>query len=101
MVERLILETFCGHAKGKKMIRSSQHGLTKGKSCSNNLIAFCDEMTAMVDQQRAVTIFCLDIRKVFATVSHRISLQNLMKYGLAEQTARETGFLLVADPPPV
>lgn len=88
MMEQLIWETVAGHAKGKKVIGNSQHELTNGKSCSNNLIAFYDEMTAVVDQRRAVTIFCLDIRKCFATVSLRIPLQNLMKYGLAEQTER-------------
>lgn len=82
MMEQLIQETVAGHAKDKKVIRKGQHGLANGNSCSNNLIAFCDKMTAVVDQQWAMTVFCLDIRKVFATVSHRIPLQNLMKYGL-------------------
>lgn len=88
MIEQLILETIAGHAEDKKVIRNSQHGLKNGKSCSNNLIAFCDEMTAMADQGRAVAIFFLDISKAFATVSHRIPLQMLVKYGLGEQTAR-------------
>lgn len=37
----------CRHAKDKKVTRSSQHGLMKGKSCSTNLIAFCMETTSL------------------------------------------------------
>lgn len=85
---QLILEIIARHVKDKKAIKNSQHGLMNGKSHSNNLIAFWDEMTDMVDQGRAVAIFCLVISKAFATVSHRIPLQKLINYGLGEQTER-------------
>lgn len=43
----LNLEITCRHMK-KKIIWSSQHGFTKGKSCLINRISFCNEMTALV-----------------------------------------------------
>ncbi|KAK4826839.1 hypothetical protein QYF61_011647 [Mycteria americana] len=50
------------HMKDKKVIRSSQRGFTKGKSCLTNLIIFCDEMTGLVDEGRAVDTVCLDFK---------------------------------------
>ena len=39
-MEQLILEAIIKQVEEKKVIRSSQDGFTKGKSCLTNLIAF-------------------------------------------------------------
>ncbi|GAB0186007.1 hypothetical protein GRJ2_001066000 [Grus japonensis] len=39
------------------------------------------------DEERAVYVVYLDIRKTFGTISHKILMKKLMKYGLDEQTA--------------
>ncbi|KAK4806776.1 hypothetical protein QYF61_005572 [Mycteria americana] len=57
-----------------------------GKSSLTNLISFCDEVTGLVDEGRAVDIDYLDFRKAFDTVSHKILLEK--PYGLDEQTVR-------------
>jgi len=38
----------------KKVTGSSQHGFVDGKTCVSNLVAFHNEMTGIVDKQRAV-----------------------------------------------
>jgi len=42
MMEQLILEVIIKQVEEHKLIRSSQHGFSKGKSCLTNLIAFYD-----------------------------------------------------------
>jgi len=72
----------------KKVIRSSQHGFTKGISRLTNQIAFYDNMTGWVDEGRAVDVVYLNFSKAFDTVSHNILLGKLRNCGLDEWSVR-------------
>jgi len=48
LAEQLILDAISKQVEEKKVINSSQHGFTKGKSCLTNLVAFYDVMTDWV-----------------------------------------------------
>ena len=56
VMEQLILEAIMKQVEEEKVIRSSQHGFTKGKSCLTNLTAFYDGITGWVDEGRAVNV---------------------------------------------
>jgi len=88
VMEQLILEAIIKQVEEKKVIRSSQHGLTKGKSCLTNLIAFYNDMTGWVDEGRAMDVVYLDFSKAFDTVSPNILLGKLRKCGLDEWSVR-------------
>ncbi|GAB0185604.1 mitochondrial enolase superfamily member 1 [Grus japonensis] len=88
VMEQLILESVSSHMNDNRVIRSSQHGFTKKKSCFINFISVYDEMTGLVDEGRAVRIVCLGFTKAFDTVSHNTFIQKLLIYGLDDQRVR-------------
>ncbi|KAJ7406533.1 hypothetical protein BTVI_65236 [Pitangus sulphuratus] len=83
-MEHLILKSISVHMKDKKLITIHQHGFTKGKSCLTNLIAFYDETTTWMDDERAVDVVYLSFSKAFDTVSHSMLVGKLRKCGLDE-----------------
>ncbi|CAM4640610.1 unnamed protein product [Caretta caretta] len=86
-MEQVLKESILKHLEERKVIRNSQHGFTKGKSCLTNLIAFYDAITGSVDEGKAVDLLFLDFSKGFDTVSQSI-LASKLKYGLDEWTIR-------------
>ncbi|TRZ20263.1 hypothetical protein HGM15179_006848 [Zosterops borbonicus] len=68
--DKVVEHSISVHMDDKKVITSSQHGFTKGKSCLTNLIAFCDKMTTWMDKGRAVGVVCLSFSKTLTLSQH-------------------------------
>jgi len=81
-MEQVKLSAITWHTEHNQVIRFSQHGFMKGKSCLTNLISYYDRVTHLTDEGRAVDVVFLDFSKVFDTVSHTILMEKLAAHGL-------------------
>ncbi|KAK4810604.1 LOW QUALITY PROTEIN: hypothetical protein QYF61_007341 [Mycteria americana] len=69
VMEQIILSAIRWHVQDNQLIRPSQHGFMKGRSCLTNLISFYDKVTHLVEEGKAVDVVYLDFSKAFDTHS--------------------------------
>ncbi|KAK4827657.1 hypothetical protein QYF61_020429 [Mycteria americana] len=81
-MEQIILSASLCHVQDNQVIRPSQHGFMKGRSCLTNLFSFYDKVTRLVDEGKAVDAVYLDFSKASVTISHSILLEKLAAHGL-------------------
>ncbi|GAB0187101.1 mitochondrial enolase superfamily member 1 [Grus japonensis] len=82
VTEQIILSAIMWHVQDNQVIRPSQHGFMKGRSCLTNLTSFYDKVTCLVDEGKAVDVVYLDFSKAFDTISHSILLEKWTARGL-------------------
>ena len=55
-MELVLLSAIMQYVQDNQVIRPSQHGFMKGRSCLTNLTSFYDKVTCLVDEEKAVDV---------------------------------------------
>ena len=58
------------HMMRFKILKDSQHGFIKGRSCLTNILDFLEEIYDKLDEGKAVDVIYLDFAKAFDKVPH-------------------------------
>ena len=70
MLESIIKEHITDYIHSNNIIRDTQHGFIKGKSCLTNLLEFLEKVTENIDNHVPVDTVYLDFSKAFDKVPH-------------------------------
>ena len=82
VMEQVILNSITWHVQDNHVIRPSQHGFMKGRSCLTSTMSLYNKMSCLVDKGKAIDVDDLDFSKTFDIASHSLLLEKLAAHGL-------------------
>ena len=82
IIESIIKDDLVQHLKVNSLVNKSQHGFTKNRSCTKNLLEFLEEVTREVDSGKNVDVVYLDFAKAFDKVPKVRLLSKLKAHGV-------------------
>ncbi len=85
VMESLIRDAITSHLTANKLIKKSQHGFDKDRSCVTNLLEFLEQATTVVDGGAGSDIIYLDFAKAFDKVPIKRLLKKVRAHGIHGQ----------------
>ena len=82
LMESILRDAVTDHLDRNRLIRRSQHGFTKGRSCATNLLEFLEKVTLAADEGMAMDVVFLDFAKAFDKVPRERLLKKLHAHGV-------------------
>ena len=83
LFESIVKDNIVEHLDRHSLIKGSQHGFTKGRSCLTNLLSFIETVTLKVDEGNPVDIVYLDFAKAFDKVPYQRLFKMLEAHGVS------------------
>uniref|UniRef100_A0A4W3HMU2 Reverse transcriptase domain-containing protein n=1 Tax=Callorhinchus milii TaxID=7868 RepID=A0A4W3HMU2_CALMI len=90
-LESLIKDVVVRYLGEHNIIRPSQHGFTKGKSCLTNRIEFFEDISSKLDKDESVDVAYLDFQKAFNKVPHKRLVQKIRAHGIGGSILTSNG----------
>ena len=82
IIEAVLRDHIVAHLERFELIKESQHGFRKGRSCLTNLLVFLDKVSACLDEGQPVDVIYLDFAKAFDKVPHKRLLEKIAGHGI-------------------
>ena len=82
ILESIIKDNIVNHLEKFHLIRDSQHGFRKGRSCLTNLLDFMETVTKYLDDGQSVDLVYLDFAKAFDKVPFVRLFKKLESHGI-------------------
>ena len=85
-MEALVKEEMVAHLDRHKLLKKSQHGFMKGRSCTTNLLEFLETVTSVLDGGKCMDVIYLDFSKAFDLVPTKKLLAKVGSHGISGPT---------------
>ena len=82
VLESIVRDNILEHFKEYKLIKESQHGFLKRRSCLTNLLEFLEFVTNYIDQGYPIDVIYLDFQKAFDKVPHKRLMMKINALGI-------------------
>ena len=86
--ESIMRDKLIEHLEKYELIKESQHGFVRNKSCLTNLLTFIEEITEYLDSGYPVDVIYLDFQKAFDKVPHQRLVLKLSAHGIGGEVLR-------------
>jgi len=63
--ESIVRDAFVSHLESNDLLKSTQHGFRRGRSCLSNLLVFLDKVTRCIEDGDNVDVAYLDIDRTW------------------------------------
>jgi len=82
VMESILRDEITEHLAKNKLIKGSQHGFMKDRSCVSNLLEFLEKATTVVDEGEGFDVIYLDFAKAFDKVPKERLLRKVRAHGV-------------------
>ena len=83
--ERLLLQQMLEHVEKYEIINKNQFGFLKRKSSNDTVISLTESVNSLLEENETVVSIFLDLAKAFNSISHKIFLEKITKYGFSTE----------------